>query len=229
MFSEWGSGLSGPFSVPLAIASLWWRNPPGRLLFGSLAIIMGCFSAYRIWSREYDRAEVQAETLLALNARPEINLEVRCCFWFWANYSTVQVVTAVRLTNVRDVNTTIKDYSVILSTPGKTQTISASPCEGFLEPDSTTDVPEFLIPDFTNGVLAVSPVSIDAESPLTRGVHRGGWLVFNPSLVHLETMVTNRGSTQATLTLEVIDSFGTIHQSTPTELVMRHTVFTRRA
>jgi hypothetical protein len=77
IFSEWLSGLSGPASVPFVVAALYVSNSLLRLLYGSLAVLLGIFSAYRIWSREYDRAEAQT----ALNAHPQITPEILQCFY----------------------------------------------------------------------------------------------------------------------------------------------------
>ena len=56
MFSEWGSGLSGPASVPVAILALWKPTVPQKLCYGVLAALLGFVSAYRIWKKEHERA-----------------------------------------------------------------------------------------------------------------------------------------------------------------------------
>lgn len=65
MFSELGSGLSGPASVPFAVASLWVSSPIQRMLYGALAGIFLLVSAYRIWAKENTRAN-NAESELGL-------------------------------------------------------------------------------------------------------------------------------------------------------------------
>lgn len=57
MFSEWGSALSGPASVPFAVLALFGSGTAQRLAYGALAVILAFVSAYRIWAREYERAE----------------------------------------------------------------------------------------------------------------------------------------------------------------------------
>ena len=54
MFSEWGSGLSGPASVPFAVLALWASSTVQRIAYGSLAVILGLFSSYRIWLKEHN-------------------------------------------------------------------------------------------------------------------------------------------------------------------------------
>ncbi len=57
MFSEWGSALSGPASVPFAVLALFASSTAQRLAYGVLAVILAFVSAYRIWAKEYERAE----------------------------------------------------------------------------------------------------------------------------------------------------------------------------
>ena len=74
MFSELGSGLSGPASVPFAIASLWVSSHIQRILYGSLAGILLLVSAYRIWARENSRAETAEKKWE--DQTPRLGLEV---------------------------------------------------------------------------------------------------------------------------------------------------------
>lgn len=81
MFSEWVSGLTGPYSIPFAVASRWASSPVQRVLCGSLAGILLLVSAYRIWAKQNDRAE-KAEAGLAdlshkyFDERPQLGLEI---------------------------------------------------------------------------------------------------------------------------------------------------------
>jgi len=68
MFSEWGSGLSSPFSVPFAVLALFATGAVQKIAYGCLAAILGFVSAYRIWSREHERAEALQKSL----AKPAI-------------------------------------------------------------------------------------------------------------------------------------------------------------
>jgi hypothetical protein len=56
MFSEWGSGLSGPASVPFTVLALFSPNSVQKIAYASLAVLLGLFSSYRIWLRENHRA-----------------------------------------------------------------------------------------------------------------------------------------------------------------------------
>lgn len=81
MFSEWGSGLSGPASVPLAITALWVSGPAQKFLYGFLAAILGFFSAYRIWLKENGRADTAESEIERLkkkyfDERPRLGLTV---------------------------------------------------------------------------------------------------------------------------------------------------------
>ncbi len=54
MFSEWGSGLSGPASVIFTVLALFASTSTQKIAYGILAAFIWVFSAYRIWSREHD-------------------------------------------------------------------------------------------------------------------------------------------------------------------------------
>jgi len=53
MFSEWGSGLSGPASVPFAVLALFASGTVQKAAYGVLAAVLLLFSAYRIWLKEH--------------------------------------------------------------------------------------------------------------------------------------------------------------------------------
>ena len=72
MFSEPGSGLSGPASVPFTVLALVAANSVQKITYAGLAIILGGFSAYRIWLQEHNRAEAAEKKIDQL--RPSITL-----------------------------------------------------------------------------------------------------------------------------------------------------------
>jgi hypothetical protein len=64
------------------------------------------------------------------------------------------------------------------------------------------------------------PLVLTQDAPLTRGVHKDGWLVFTAQLGRI-----GREPQSASVILEVTDSFGDKHISKPTKLVIRHATF----
>jgi hypothetical protein len=80
MFSEVGSGLSGPASVPFAIFALFAAGKALKVAYGLMAIILWLVSAYQIWSKEHDkgeaaRVEVEALKQKYFNERPQLGIE----------------------------------------------------------------------------------------------------------------------------------------------------------
>ena len=81
MFSELGSGLSGPASVPFAVAALWVSSQVQRRLYVSMAGILLLVSAFRIWAKENTRAN-NAESELGslkqkyLDEQPMFGLDI---------------------------------------------------------------------------------------------------------------------------------------------------------
>lgn len=72
MFSEWGSGLSGPASVPFAILALFAPSAVQKAAYGALAVFLGLFSAYRIWLKEHTELEKEK----AKNLKPLLDGEI---------------------------------------------------------------------------------------------------------------------------------------------------------
>jgi hypothetical protein len=53
--SEWLTLLSGPLSVPVAVAAFFVPNDIAKILFGLIAFIGVWVTAYRLWKREHDK------------------------------------------------------------------------------------------------------------------------------------------------------------------------------
>src|SRR5271168_756903 len=54
---DWLALMSGPPTVPLAIASYYVSNHSLKVLFGCLAILCGFVSSFRIWAKEHRKYE----------------------------------------------------------------------------------------------------------------------------------------------------------------------------
>ncbi|SFI32521.1 hypothetical protein [Bradyrhizobium sp. Gha] len=55
IWSEWFSRMSGPLSVPAAIAALWIENTTGKVLLAITAFVCIWAASYSVWRRERDR------------------------------------------------------------------------------------------------------------------------------------------------------------------------------
>jgi len=80
MFSEWGTGLSGPASIPFAIFALFVVGATQKFAYGLLAIILGFFSAYRVWMKENDQTEAARSELENIkkkyfDGRPQLSFQ----------------------------------------------------------------------------------------------------------------------------------------------------------
>jgi hypothetical protein len=53
--SEWLTLLSGPLSVPVAVAAFFVPSDIVKILFGLIAFIGVWVTAYRLWKREHDK------------------------------------------------------------------------------------------------------------------------------------------------------------------------------
>lgn len=54
---DWLARMSGPLTVPFALAALFLPSAAAKILFAVLAIVAALLTCYRIWKSEYDRAE----------------------------------------------------------------------------------------------------------------------------------------------------------------------------
>lgn len=72
MFSEVGSGLSGPASVPFAILALFASSTVQKAAYAVLAVLLLLFSTYRIWLKEH----LELEKEKAKNQKPALYGEI---------------------------------------------------------------------------------------------------------------------------------------------------------
>jgi len=56
-FSDWGTLMVGPASVPFTALALWSTQRTNQLLWGSFAIVCGFYGSYRVWRKERLRRE----------------------------------------------------------------------------------------------------------------------------------------------------------------------------
>jgi hypothetical protein len=71
MLSDWLARMSGPLSVPAAIASLWVPNDTAKILLGLTAIAAFCLTAYRLWKSEHDNDQRRQQLLDDISALRE--------------------------------------------------------------------------------------------------------------------------------------------------------------
>jgi hypothetical protein len=97
MFWEWGSGLSGPASVPLAILALFASGAVQKAAYGVSAVLLGLFSTYRVWLKEH----LELEGARARNQRPDIDGEIIEAFIGPVSYSPESEQGSVVLLSVK--------------------------------------------------------------------------------------------------------------------------------
>jgi hypothetical protein len=59
--SDWLARMSGPLTVPFTVAAFWFPSTTARILFAILAIVAALLTCYRVWAKEYDRAETERQ------------------------------------------------------------------------------------------------------------------------------------------------------------------------
>jgi hypothetical protein len=203
----------------LAIAALFVSGTLLKLLYGALAVLLGLFSAYRIWLKEYDRAEHQ----LALNTHPEIVIEMFYCFWSYPTGASdpMQILAFVRLTNVRAVDTLIKRYRLTITTEARTfagEAVPPLPYRALAYENDGETIPGSTPFGRSWSMLQLDPLKFTPQDPLTKGIYRDGWLNFSIEFRDYSKYKSPR----AVVILAVKDAFDVEHRSLPKELVMRY-------
>jgi hypothetical protein len=229
MFSEWGSGLSGPPSIPLAILALYTSVPALRIAYGTGAVILGFFSAYRVWRGEYDRAERE----LARHTRPQIVPEVLACFWDVSKLEGTNVLQTyiyafIGLVNLTDVDTLIKQYELEVSWQGNEGDSVAGVNDSAFLGGKIRYPGQPVIPGsrHEDGVT-LTPIStisssINQQTPLKKGLHVTGGIAIPINLTHMGAYETF----SASMILKVTDSFDGIHSSDLVSGFVRYGEFT---
>jgi hypothetical protein len=62
IWGDWGARMSGPPTIPLAIAALFVSNHVLRILYACLAVICGFYTAFAIWLKERNKYEHEVST-----------------------------------------------------------------------------------------------------------------------------------------------------------------------
>lgn len=217
MFSEWGSGLSGPTSVPLAIFALFASNAALKFAFGAMAIVLGFVSAYRIWHREYLRAEAEIDK----HKRPDIRGEAIIAFWDSPTDPNTgyryrsRYYVKLRLVNHADVACTISEYRMLSVALDGKETISM-PGVDFISgvirhktnfADELTSVG----PDGSQTNPMSIPV-ISSQWPLVRACERKVWVQFDIADHIPDFRDDGPDCVQEIFTVVITDSLGGKHE-----------------
>jgi hypothetical protein len=76
VWSDWLARMSGPLTVPFTIAAFFVPSAVYRVLFATLAVVAALLTCYRIWAKEYERAESVTSKLDAIErAQPRLMLK----------------------------------------------------------------------------------------------------------------------------------------------------------
>ena len=55
VWSEWFTAMSGPLSVPAAVAALWIENPTAKIILGLTAFVCVWAASYAVWKKEREK------------------------------------------------------------------------------------------------------------------------------------------------------------------------------
>ncbi len=110
IMSDWLARMSGPLTVPFAVAAFLLPSVAARVLFAVLAVIAALITFYRVWGKEYDRAEAEKEKN---EIAPEIEVQVSSIITKGSFGSGVTDLFAHLILTLREPNeVVVKDFSL---------------------------------------------------------------------------------------------------------------------
>jgi hypothetical protein len=208
--------MSGPATVPFAIAALYVSSDRYRALYGALAILCAGYTSYRMWLTE--RVALEAE--LNENQIPKIGLEIERVYITPVGVRGAKVFVLASVHNLNAaIPCTLKRYELTICVAGRDYSGTELPVTGF---QMSLGQPRMSVADSTglqDGPLSDLNDAVTGESPLRRGIPVHGWLSFGfdnlpPWPVTLsQESDSGRFDTSVVLsaTLGVVDAFNGKH------------------
>lgn len=202
--------MSGPATVPLAIAALKVSSMQYRILFIVLAVFCAGFTSYRVWLKE--RVALEAEQ--AKNQFPLIEGELERVY---IDPLGTRCVNVFLLATVHNLNAMIpagiKSYELSLRKEGRDYSSVRRSLENY---ELQLEGPAHLIADaggLLPGVLPDLAKRVTDSNPLKRGIPVSGWLLFFfPDLWFWPLQADGSHLSSAeSVTLVVADGFGKKH------------------
>lgn len=203
--------MSGPATVPFAIAALYVPSRQYRFLYGVLALLCAGFTSYRVWLKE--RLVLEAEQ--AKNQFPLIEAELERVYIEPLGTRGVNVCVSATLHNLNAViPTAVRSYELSLREEGQDY---SSVQRSLANYELQLEGPQHLMADaggLLPGHLPALADRITNSNPLKRGTPASGWLLFYfPDLWFwpLQEDGSHLGTAES-VTLTVTDAFGKKHK-----------------
>jgi hypothetical protein len=200
-WSDWLTRMSGPATVPLAVAALTVSSTLYRTLWATLAVLCAGFTSYRVWLKE----RIALETERAKNQLPVIEAELeRVYIDPFETPSLIAFVLATLHNLNAAISTTIKSYELSVRIEGKDYSSGQRSLANY---ELQLDEAQPLVADaggLLPGPLPALADRITDSNPLKRGIPITGWLLFVFPDLSLWPFLCPAES----VTLTVTDAFG---------------------
>jgi hypothetical protein len=211
--------MSGPATVPFAIAALYVSSNRLRALYGTMAVFCAGYTSYRMWLTE----RVSLETELEKNQFPTITTEIERAYISPVGIRSGNVFVLASVHNLNAAMAcTVKRYELTICIAGKDYFGKQLPVTGF---EMCLDQPRMSVADsigLEEGPLLSLNDAVTDLSPLRRGIPVRGWLKYGfddlppwPLLVgrgsDFENSAKFDNSVVLSVTLTVIDAFDRTH------------------
>jgi hypothetical protein len=168
VMSDWLARMSGPLTVPFSMAAFLFPSAAARMLSATLAVLAALITCYRVWVKEYDRAEIEK----AKNEAPHMDIiDLNVVPHGRSGEGLTDLFFYVRLVLGEPSQVSVRDFSLEISNEATSRTV-----------DEIDDVTEWSL------VKPVGGFSRSPCVPLTKELSRRGdpvqgWVHFKiPSL-----------------------------------------------
>lgn len=210
--NDWLARMSGPLTVPVTIAALFVSTTAYKGLFATLAVLAAMVTCYRVWVKEFDRAEAE----IGKNQHPDIRGSVLIAFSVQGESlvgrpisKDTRLIVFLKLVNHRDVPTTIDRYELRIRVGETERTIVGEAIFDAFKVKHSSDYKDSLTTsDGMYHHTSVYPIGlrITTVAPLRRGIATGGYVLF-----YLVNAVSTERCSYEDLAITVTDAFGGSH------------------
>ena len=205
--------MSGPATVPFAIAALYESSGNLRVLYAAMAILCAGYTSYRLWLNEHVALEAERHR----NQFPNITAAIDRVYIVPPVIRGAKVFVLVSVHNLNAaMPSTVKRYELTMCIAGRDYFGKELPVGGFR---MVLEQPRMLTVDSTglqDGPLIDLNAAVSHSSPLRRGVPVKGWLSYGyddlppwPLILPSEDTDVGKFDTSVVLsvTLTVVDAF----------------------
>jgi hypothetical protein len=170
--ADWFARMSGPLSVPFAIAAIYVPNETARVLLLATAFVCAWAAAYRVWKVQYERANTAEDEIEKLKAvAPDLRPEIIGVAFGGTNERTpndATVILFVKITNLGTMQSSADQFRAFSTRDGVSKRLRLMAIPGFIRlgtknPKSGTNVIVEYLSDQSLHRKTATPIQVGAS------------------------------------------------------------------